>query len=161
MLVCVSASSSAPWPGTTNVQLPVMLPTTNVRVSLAVAPLLSLTVTFATPLKPFEKMTVPLVPLNGFPATSHAYVIESPSGSDAAALNENCVSCAMPNAGAKFIDVMVGARFAGGVGVLGDVGVDGVLDDDDPPDPPPQAAARDKRTTQANANCLRIGPPKG
>jgi hypothetical protein len=75
----------------------------------------------------------PLLPLTGFPATSHAYVIPSPSGSDADALNENCVSCAMPNAGEKFSELITGARLLGVVGVEGVVGVVGVEE------PPPQA----------------------
>ena len=81
------------------VQRPVMPATVNVRVSVAVAPLLSVTVTRAVPLPPLEKVIVPFVPANGLPATSHAYVMASPSGSDAEALNENCVNCAIPNVG--------------------------------------------------------------
>jgi hypothetical protein len=45
----------------------------------------------------------------------------------------------MPNDGAKFIDVIAGARLAGGVGVDGAVGVDGV-EFDEPPELPPQPA---------------------
>src|SRR4029079_12842288 len=87
---CVSASKSVPCPGTKKLQFPVAEPTTNVRVSVAVAPLLSVTVTRAVLVPPPENVIVPFVPLNGLPPTSHEYVSASPSGSDADALNENC-----------------------------------------------------------------------
>ena len=53
-------------------QLPIMVPTANVRVSLAVAPLLSVTVKRAVPLPPLENVIVPLLPVNALPATSDA-----------------------------------------------------------------------------------------
>ena len=52
--------------------VPVAEPTAKVRVSVAVAPLLSVTVTRAVPLPPLAKVIVPLVPVNGLPARSHA-----------------------------------------------------------------------------------------
>jgi hypothetical protein len=94
------------------------------------------------------------------PATSHTYVIASPSGSDAEALNENCVSCAMPNAGAKFIELIAGERLVA-VGVVGAVGVDGVDDDELPP---PQAAAARETTSATGARCfvctMMTSPPR-
>src|SRR5262245_30071534 len=131
-----------------------MLPTTKERVSVAVAPLLSVTVTRAMPLKPLMNVTSPLVPENGLPATSHAYEIASPSGSEADALNENRVRPAIPNPGAKFIELMTGARLdgvVGVVGVVGTVGVDGELP------PPPQAAMITDKVRHTNRNNLRIG----
>ena len=53
------------------VQRPVALPTTNDRVSVAVAPLLSVTVRRAVPLPLFENVMLPLVPEKALPATSH------------------------------------------------------------------------------------------
>jgi hypothetical protein len=59
----------------------------------------------------------------------------------------------MPNGGAKFIELIAGARFAGGAGGVGAVG--GGVEEDEP-EPPPQAAVRPNETRHANANTLRI-----
>jgi len=63
----------------------------------------------------------------------------------------------MPNDGAKFIEVIFGARFAAGVGV--GVGVVGVLDppEDDDPDPPPQATRIADARIHTATESLRMG----
>jgi len=66
-----------------------MLPTTNDRESETEPPLPSVTVTVATLVPPLENWIVPDAVENEFPPTLQVYVRESPSGSDAFALNEN------------------------------------------------------------------------
>src|SRR5690349_21340973 len=89
VLLCVRLNDAPARRPTVTFQLPVIVPTVNDRVSVAVAPLLSATVRRAVPLPPLVNVMLPLLPAKGLPATSHEYVIASPSGSDADELNAN------------------------------------------------------------------------
>jgi hypothetical protein len=97
-----------------------MLPTMKFTLAFADAPLLSVTVTVATPLPPglLKMIGAGLAPVAVLPAIFHENVSESPSGSEAIAANVNVVMSAMPNVGVAVVDEITGERLDGGAVVV-------------------------------------------